>query len=424
MATAEPEATGVVNLADEEAVRDPFAFYSRLREEGPLFRAELPDVEPFWIVTRYDDVKLVLGDPRFVVNLASIPGMAGKRDRMEQLQLGRGIPPELLKYPRASMAAADGADHLRLRRLTGQSFTVRRVAGWRPRIEQITERHLDRLAEVAAADGVVDLFAHFANPMPLTVIYELIGIPDEDRPRFLATIWEWTIGGGEFGKVTRRPRLESGLQDTRRLIERRRAEPADDLITDLVHAQDADGERISDTELVWLILTLVIAGHETTASLIANGVVALLTHPDQLDLLRRDPALMPRAVNELVRWCGPAVTAPHRYATEDVEIGGTRVPKGEGVMVILAGANRDPRAFEDPERLDITREPARNEPHLGFGHGLHYCLGAALGRLEAEVAFGALLRRFPDLALAVDPEGLTRARSAGMWKLLSLPVTI
>lgn len=422
MARAESDTADVLNMRDESMLADPFAAYGRVREQAPLVRAAMPGVEPYWIVTRYDDVKQVLGDPRFVSNVDNVPDMQ-VADRMEQFQIARGIPPEFTEYLRTSMARLDGEPHLRQRRLVAHVFTARRMIALRPRIEEIVGGLLERLPETARG-GAVDLVAHFALPLPLAVIFELVGIPEGDRPRFLATIWQWmsTASPGREGGSPSGPGDVHGF--ILELVERRRSDPGEDLISSLIRVRDDDEERVSDTELVWLVMSLLIAGHETTANLIANSVAGLLTHPDQLDLLRRRPELMPKAVNELVRWCSPVVTAPHRYATEDVEVGGVLVRKGESVMVVFAGANHDPRAFDAPERLDLDRDPKPGKNHLGFGHGLRYCPGAALGRMEAEVALTALLRRFPDLALAIDPGELEHAQIPGLWKLLALPVTL
>jgi cytochrome P450 len=214
----------------------------------------------------------------------------------------------------------------------------------------------------------------------------------------------------------------------RRLIERRRTEPADDLISGLIQAQGGvgldKGDRLSVTEVISTILVLNFAGHETTTHLIGNGTAALLRHSEQLALLRRDPSLIPSAVHELLRWCGPVQVDQLRYATEDVEIGGTTVRKGEGVLPILVGANFDPRVFEDPERLDITRGVRGGETHVAFSYGPHYCLGAALARQEAEVAFEALLRRFPHLALAVEPTDLEFEPTPRHRQLKALPLIL
>jgi cytochrome P450 len=420
---AEPNTTGAAetfDLMDPVLMRDPFGGFSRMRERAPMVCGTLPGVDtPIWLVTRYDDVKIVLNDRRFVNNPASVPGMDVQNIREKAIQ-ARGIPLEYARYLLDSILDVDGADHIRLRRLVSRTFTARRVAELRPWVEEITEELLDGLA-ATAEDGVVDLMERFAYPLPITVICELVGIPEEGRR-------QWR----EWGKalVSLRPEgLATSLRDMvahiQELIERRRAEPAGDLLTGLIRTHDEDGDRLSDTEMITLVLTLVLAGHETTAHLIGNGIVALLTHPEQLALLRDEPGLMPRAVHELMRWCGPVHATRMRYAMEDLEIGGMPVRQGEAVMAILVGANYDPREFDAPERLDITREPdARRESHVGFGHGLHYCLGAALARQESEVAFEALLRRFPDLALAIDPKDLERQMLPGSWRLARLPLRL
>ncbi|WP_449063393.1 cytochrome P450 family protein [Planomonospora algeriensis] len=410
-------ATGTFDLMDPALLNDPYGGFARMREQAPMVRGAIPGAAaPVWLVTRYDDVKTVLGDTRFVNDPAHVPGQDVENIR-EQVIRARGIPPEYARYVLDSILDADGEDHIRLRRLVSRAFTARRVAELRPRVAEIAEDLLDRLPGTAE-DGVVDLIEHFAYPLPITVICELVGIPQEDRPRWRE--WGAALFSPDpegFGAV-----LRDMVGYIEELIVRRRAAPGDDLLTGLVHVHDEDGDRLGDAELVTMVLTLVLAGHETTAHLIGNGTAALLAHPGQLALLRREPELMPRAVHELMRWCGPVLLTRMRYAAEDAEIGGMTVRRGEAVLAVLAGANRDPRVFDDPDRLDITREPdGRREDHVGFGHGLHYCLGAALARQEGEVALSALLRRFPGLALAVAPEDLPRQPLPSMRRLARLP---
>ena len=413
-----------VDLMDPDLLRDPFHGYSRLRERSPMAQVVYGDRgSSLWIVTRYDDVRLVLGDRRFVNNPGNVPGMRIQDQRTEVFR-AMGIDDRYAPYLLRSVLDVDGDEHLRLRRLVSRAFSARRVASLLPRVREITGELLDRLPERASPqDGTVDLLEHFAYPLPITVICELVGIPEEDRGRWL----EWS------GALMRSHETENfteairGIVDhVEALVARRREEPADDLLTALIGVHDEDGSALTEFELVTMVLTIVLAGHETTAHLIGNGTVALLTHRDQLDLLRGDPAgLLPRAVHELMRWCGPVQGARFRYAAEDVEIGGKILRKGTPVMASLVAANYDPRRFDDPHRLDITRQPdGRGETHVGFGHGLHYCLGAALARQEAEVAFGALFGRFPDLSLAVPPEDLERIPTPGTWRLSTLPVRL
>ncbi|MFC7329591.1 cytochrome P450 family protein [Marinactinospora rubrisoli] len=411
------EHPGEPNIADPEFIADPFTGYGRLREQAPVLRARYLDGGPVWLVTRLDDVRTVLGDARFVNNPPAAEDAAASRQKLiEQI----GLAEELRPYVMGTLLDYDGADHVRLRKLVSRTFTVRRVNELRPQVERITENLLDRLPE-RAEDGVVDLVEEFGYPLPITVICELVGIPEGDRPQWR----EWGRGmvsgdPSRFGSVVRA--IVDYIAD---LIELRRAAPREDLLTGLIRTHDEDGDRLSDTEMIAMVLTLVLAGHETTAHLISNGTAALLTHPDQAELLRSDPSLLPGAVHELMRWCGPVHGTRLRYATREVELGGVTIRPGEAVQPILVSANHDPRHTSEPERLDVTRRPAgRGESHVGFGHGLHYCLGAALARQEGEVAFGALLRRYPDLRLAVPAHRLERVPLPLNWRLARLPVRL
>jgi cytochrome P450 len=413
-----------VDLLDPELLRDPFHGYSRLREQSPMVQVvHGGQGSSLWIVTRHADVQLVLSDRRFVNNPGNVPGMEIEDARTEIFRK-MGIDDEYAPYLLQSVLDADGDDHLRLRRLVSRAFTARRVAALLPRVREITGELLECLPDRASPrDGVVDLLEHFAYPLPITVICELVGIPEEDRERWLG----WSRALMRSHETEHFTAALHGIVDhLEALVVRRRAEPADDLLTGLIGVHDEDGAVLSEFELVTMVLTIVLAGHETTAHLIGNGVVALLTHRDQLELLRADTAaLLPRAVHELMRWCGPVQGARFRYATEDVEIGGRKLRKGSPVMVSLVSANFDPRRFTDPHRFDVTRPSnGRHETHLGFGHGLHYCLGAALARQEAETAFAALLDRYPDLSLAVPPENLHRIPLPGTWRLSALPVRL
>ncbi|MFG1688623.1 cytochrome P450 [Nonomuraea sp. NPDC049269] len=402
----------VVNLTDPALMQDPFGGFARIREEGPMVRGSYPGGgPPMWLVTRYEDVRSVLSDTRFVNNPASVPGMEVDNIR-EQLMAARGIDQDVVPYLLDSILDVDNADHLRLRRLISREFTARRVIDLRPRMAEITESLLDLL------DNETDLIENFAYPLPITVICELVGVPEQDRPA-------WREQGEAL--MTHTPGAVNApwrgmIELSRDLIERRRANPGNDLLSALIRTHDEDGDRLSDRELITMIITLILAGHETTTHLIGNGTLALLTHPDQLDLVKKDPGLWSRAIPELMRWCGPVHGAQMRYAAEDVEIDGQTIKKGEGVIPVLVSANHDPRRFDDPERLDVTREQdSRREVHVGFGHGPHYCLGAALARNEVEIAFNALFRRFPGLALAGEPE---RQYVPWAWRLAKLPVRL
>ncbi|VVJ19124.1 Putative cytochrome P450 hydroxylase [Amycolatopsis camponoti] len=389
--------TPEIDLTDFKVLTDPFTAYDQARETSALAKLVIPGFGPFWALTRYTQARAMLADPRFEV-------------RAESFMRPPGIPEHCLEYLR-TMAEQDGPEHLRLRRLVAPAFTPKRAAQLRPRLAVLTERLLDELP-AHAEDGVVDLIPHFARPLPMDVICELAGIPDIDRPRWREYGAAVASGmGADFAAAI--PEIIAGARDA---VARSRAEPGDDLIGDLVRAEDDD--RLTDTELVTLVWHLVLAG-QTPVNLIANAVEALLRHPDQLAALRADPALWPGAVEELMRFCSPQLLTTPRFAREDVEIDGQLIRAGERVTAAMVAADRDPRAFADPDRLDVTRDgPAQ----LGFSHGPHFCLGASIARVETEVALSALFSRFPDLALAVDD--VPRAPDGGTWRPAKLPLTL
>ncbi|MGV4927565.1 cytochrome P450 (plasmid) [Streptomyces sp. BHT-5-2] len=411
---------GEPNVMEPALLADPFTGYGELRERGAVVRGRFVDDTPVWFVTRFDEARDVLRDQRFANNPKCAAGGEDDETPTDRLLKLMGLPEHYREYFSGSILNMDAPDHTRLRRLVSRAFTARKITDLRPRVEEIADELLRRLPE-HAEDGVVDLVKHFAYPLPITVICELVGIPESDRP-------QWREWGAKL--VSLRPEPLSGVfpalvEHIHGLIRERRTALTDDLLSGLIRVHDDDGGRLSDVEMVTMILTLVLAGHETTAHLIGNGTAALLTHPDQLQLLKSDPELLPRAVHELMRWCGPAQMTQMRYATEDVEVAGVQIKKGEAVMPILVAANFDPRHYAAPDRLDVTRHPAgRAENHVGFGHGMHYCLGASLARQEGEVAFGKLLAHYPDVALAVEPAALRRVPLPGNWRLAELPVRL
>ncbi|MDL4774342.1 cytochrome P450 family protein [Actinomadura xylanilytica] len=389
-----------IDLTDPAVVRDPFTAYGAARECSPLARLPVPGAAPWWVLTRHEHARAMLGDPRFEITSGSF--------------MGPDVPEDCRPYMR-TMTELAAPEHARLRRLVSPAFTARRAEAFRPRIGTLVAELLDALPG-HAEDGAVDLMRHFTRPLPIGVICELVGIPEDDRPRWRAYGAAVAAGSGRrFAEAV--PGIMEGAKAA---VARRRAAPGDDLLSDLVRAQDVDGDRLSDTETVTLVWHLVLAG-QTPTNLIANAVAALLAHPAQLAALRADPGLMPQAVEELMRWCGPTLLSIPRHAREDAELCGARVGKGEAVVAAIASANRDPRAFADPDRLDITRTPGATS-HLGFAHGPHFCLGAGLARVQTQVALTALLDRFPGLAPAADLDAL-RAPDPGTWRLTELPVT-
>jgi cytochrome P450 len=371
------------NPFDPAVMADPYAYYRAMRERDPV---HWNGVMRAWFLTRHADVSDLLRDDRF----------SADRTLSERYV---PPPPDRMR-PGRSMLVVDPPDHTRLRNLVNKAFTPRMVEQLRPRIESISAGLLDRLD---CGSEVVDLVAELAYPLPVIVIAELLGVPARDREQFQA--WSAVLVRGLD------PFVDAATQDAvlnardalieylRGIVAERRREPADDLITGLIAAEDA-GDALSEGELVAMCNLLLVAGHETTVNLLGSGTVALLRHPDQLDRLRRDPALARTAVEELLRHTSP-VQWTGRVALADLELGGRRISRHQSVVGILGAANRDPAVFADPDGLDLGRDP---NPHLAFGRGIHFCLGAPLARLEARIALPMLLERFPNLRLAGDPE--------------------
>jgi cytochrome P450 len=392
----------VTPLLDPAVLADPHPALAALRESGPVHRVDMRMGLPAWMVTRYDDVLAALSDPRL------------SNDPHHAAALTEVIRGDFLSR---SMIGADPPEHTRLRRLVSKAFTARRVEGLRPRVQEITDALLDRITP----RGTADLVGEFGLPLPVTVIGELLGVPEADRDRFRSWTDEmldrpFDPGSDMARMVAARERMHGYLAD---LVAAKRAHPADDLLTDLVQATD-EGERLDAQELLAMAFLLLIAGYVTTVSLIGNGMLALLRHPDQLDRLRGDPSLVPEAIEELLRFDGPVNPGLARYALEDLEIGDVRIPRGDMVLLAIAAADRDPHRFPDPARLDVG---APDPGHLAFGHGIHYCLGAPLARLEGQVAFAALLARLPDLALAAREDELRWTGGGVLRGLRELPVT-
>ncbi|ARZ66533.1 cytochrome P450 [Streptomyces albireticuli] len=398
--SALPGASAPIDLA--ALVSDPYGTYARLREAGPVHRFTGPDGRPAWLVTRYEDVRAGLADPRLSLDKAhAAPGNYG----------GFSLPPAL----DANLLNMDPPDHTRVRRLVVKAFTPGRTE----KLREPVRRTADALLDAVEADGRADLLAAYAGPLPIAVICDLLGVPPEARKDFRA----WT--DAMIAPDRTRPHLmKEAVGELLRfftgLIAAKRAAPADDLLSDLIAVRDGEGDdRLSEDELTSLAFLILFAGYENTVHLIANSVLALLDHPELMRQLRMDPDGMGAAFDEFNRWEAPAPLAIRRFPLEDIEIGGVTVPAGETVLLSVASANRDPRHFEDPERLDPNRE---RKGHLGLGHGIHYCLGAPLARMETEIALAALLERFPGLTLDVPREELEWRPSMRARGLISLPV--
>lgn len=411
-----------IDLRDPEFAEDPFRTIERIRSAGRVVRGRFLDNSEVLFVAGDEDVRSVLSDRRFVTDPANVPG-GDPGDRRSEMLRVMGVRADLISYLTDTILDKDGVDHVRLRKLVSRTFTVRRVEELRPRIRRAAEELLSTLPEHADDDGTVDLLRHYAYPLPITVIGDLVGVPTEDRARWR----DWSdqlVGFDRADPAQLNDALAGAVDHARHLIAERRATEHDDLLGALVHTRDEDGDRLTESELITLVFTLIIAGYETTAHLIGNGTRALLEHPRQWEMLRSDRGLMPAAVHEILRHGGTALLTRPRYATETVELGGREITAGSAVIALVGGANHDRDAHEDPYRFDITRHHGRpGEAHQAFSHGMHYCLGAALARTEGAVAFDALLSTYPDLSL-VPGRPPQRQPVPGALRLAELPVRL
>ncbi|MFE4828901.1 cytochrome P450 [Streptomyces sp. NPDC056672] len=406
-----PGLAPVPELFTWEFATDPYPAYAWLREHAPVYRAQLPSGVEAWLVTRYGDARAALADARLSKNPVHHAEAAHAKGKT-------GIPGERNADLMTHLLNIDPPDHTRLRRLVSKAFTPRRVAEFAPRVQQLT----DRLIDGFAAEGEADLIHDFAFPLPIYAICDLLGVPAEDQDDFRD--WAGMMirhGGGPRGGVARSVKKIRGY--LAELIHRKRENPGDDLISGLVRASD-DGEHLSENEAAAMAFIILFAGFETTVNLIGNGVHTLMRHPEQLARLQRsldagETELLATGVEELLRHDGPVELATWRYATEPVTLGGQRIAVGDPVLVVLAAADRDPERFASPDTLDLAR---RDNQHLGYGHGIHYCLGAPLARLEGQTALASLLTRLPDVRLAVDPADLRWRGGLIMRGLRTLPV--
>ncbi len=393
-------------LCTREGRQNPLSIYTKLRADEPLTRIVEPMRQlPLWLFSRHDDCQAILKDPRFGKDhnklTAEEQGRTGFTDQLSEL--GR------------HMLGVDPPDHTRLRSLVSKAFTTARIEGLRPRIKEIAEELIDRVQ----AQGHMDVVDDFAYYLPIIVIAELLGVPSEDHSKFRS----WT-------SALMTPPIDGNMDHVRAagmeffqylmaLVESRRATPRDDLVSALIAAEEG-GDKLDTQELMSMMFLLLIAGHETTANLIANGTLVLLEHPEELERLRNDPTLLDSAVEEMLRYCGPVETSTTRFALEDMTYYGQEIKRGDLVIVSLLSGSHDTSRIPDAERFDISRKPNR---HLAFGYGIHFCVGAPLARLEATIAFEVLLRRLPNLQLSAQREALEFRNSILIHAVTRLPVT-
>ena len=376
------------DLTSNEFRHDPYPTYDRLRETDPVCRVRIGHGKFAWLVTRYDDVLAAIKDTRFTKN--------------QQCLLSAKQPwvPAVLRPLAKNMLDSDPPDHTRLRALVQKAFTPSMIESLRRRIEELTDQLIDR----ALRKNKFDLIAEYALPLPTTIIAELVGVPAEDRQRFHR--WSAKVvslspqAGPEM--LFSMPAALAFLKYVQQQIRIRRTGPGLDLLSALIAVEEA-GAKLSEDELVAMIFLLLIAGHETTVNLIGNGTLALLENPLQLSKLLSNHGMLKSAVEEMLRYYSPVELATERWAREDILIAGTLIRKGELVFLGLSSANRDPAQFPEPHTFNVDRSPNR---HLAFGHGIHFCLGAPLARLEAEIAFTTLFRRVPRLVMAISRDSL------------------
>ena len=378
----------------------PFPVFAAVRELGPVHAVTLADGHDAYLVVGYDEARIALNESRL------------SKDMHAALATGEGVVAEGLPGPSFArhMLSVDPPDHTRLRRLVSSAFTPRRVEQLRPRVHAIVDELLDAIA-AAGPDARIDLVNAFAFPLPFTVICELLGVPEPDRAAlatgFTAMLMPYSTPE-EFARAKQASDAVVAMLEA--LVAGKQANPGDDLVSALISARDG-AERLNTQELLSTIFQLMVAGHDTTASLIGNSVVALLDNPDQLASLQSDPAKLAVAIEELLRYDAPVPHSTFRYAVAPTDIGGVTIPTGAQVIISLAAANRDAGQYTEPDALDLDRAESR---HLAFGHGIHFCLGAPLARMEGQLALGTLLRRFPELRLAVPADKLHWGHGDGL----------
>jgi len=378
----------------ESFVQNPYPSFQYFREHSPIERTTMPNGEAAWMIFSYDMAMDALKEERFVRDATKFTTEENDEEMAQKAEASH-----LTSLFMQNMLNADPPDHRRLRSLAQKAFTPRMVANLQPTIETITNDLLDQLK----GQETVDLIETFAFPLPTAVICHMLGLPFEDRDKF----HKWSTAVTE--SIHQPEQIQDNLSSMQEFanyiddwIDYRQQHLEDDLISGFIEAQE-QGEQLTKEEIRSMIFLLIIAGHETTVNLIGNGVLALLQHPEQLDKLNKDRTLIYSAIEEMLRYDGPVEVASARWAIEDMTFYGQKISKGEMILIALDAASHDPEHFQDPETFDITRQYNK---HLAFGKGIHHCLGAPLARLEGQVAIHALLERYPNLQLAVEPNAL------------------
>ncbi|MEP7289686.1 MAG: cytochrome P450 [Chloroflexota bacterium] len=379
-------------------IADPYQFYAQLRNDSPVSATTLPDGTQVYLVTRFADVLAGLKDSRFVKNIGNA------RPEMKHV---KGIQNQTL-------LKADPPEHARLRALSQEAFKPKFVNQMRAHIQEIADGLIDAIQD----QGEADFIESFALPLPIIVICEILGIPPEDNHLFR----EWSTAFTTMGLLNSEdpmamPEMGQLAQYLNHLVEQRQKDPKDDFVTDMIRVEH-DGDKLGRFEIISTLIMMLVAGHETTVNLIGNGMLELLKHRDQLENLKADPTLISSAVEELLRFVNP-IQFVNRYAAEDIVVGEVTIPQGSHVLLLVAAANYDTAYLQNPEALNLTQGDSH---HLAFGQGIHYCLGAPLARLEGEIAFTTILRRLPNIRLAIAPDAVQWRSTLTLRGLASLPV--
>jgi cytochrome P450 len=406
----------ILGVLSGKSGENPFPLFAQMREMGSVIPIPFPlggSDNQAWIVTHMEEAMKVLKDnAHFCVD----PKTIDKSNDTKQSLTGSADQSHSNLFLATSLNAIDEPDHRRLRTLVSKAFTPRFMEGLRPRVQKIADELLDQVED----KGEMDLVKDYANPLPVNVISDMIGVPKSDHSKI--HLWSEGIANGlGLGRLDQEvtESLQAFGDYIKQLIADKREHPSDDLISQLISIEE-EGDRLNETELISLVQLLIFAGHETTSTLISTGTLMLLDHPDQLELLKADYSLIPSAVEELLRFNGPSTIAGPRYAIEDTELGGQQIKKGDILLPLLKSANRDDQQFINSEELDVTRKIKR---HLAFGQGIHMCLGAPLARVEGDIAFTTLLKRIPNLRLSIPRENVNWQFKLAAQGLASLPVS-
>ena len=409
--------SNVLELFDSDFIRDPHPTLAPLREQSPAHLVATPNGLKTWLVTRYDDAKALLTDPRVSkdmrVGYGLVPQNFVDLEKQAHFQAQRGTRKQFATELSTTMLDSDPPDHTRLRRLVAKAFTMRQVEALRPRITELVTELLDAIE----AQDEVDLMDALSFPVPFTVICWLLGVPPSDRDQFRR--WSNLLTSGQ-GTEEALDASQDMVVYLRALITDKRENPAEDMLSALIEATD-EGDKLDEIELISMAFLLLVAGHETTVNLLNTATLALLTHPDQRALLEADPGLWDSALDEFLRIDAPLANATWRFTLEPIQLGDVLIPKGEFITISLSAAGRDPKRYANPDRVDITR---KNSGHLAFGHGIHHCIGAPLARLEGRIVLAELFRRFPGLSLATPKGELSWRPSFNLRGLACLPVRL